>query len=69
MVANSGHVSGKSSAAALSFIVHEPKGIIEWVRDRSLFSNDLRYLIISDSEWCVLKTGWARYSLFLNRTG
>lgn len=32
------------SVVALSFIVHDPSGIIEWHRDRSLFSSRLRYL-------------------------
>ncbi len=27
-----------NSAAALSFIVHEPSGIMEWTSERSLFS-------------------------------
>jgi hypothetical protein len=31
----SGHVTGSISAAAFSFIVHEPSGIIEWQSDRS----------------------------------
>ena len=32
---NSGQVTGIISVVALSFIVHEPSGIIEWVSDRS----------------------------------
>ena len=33
---NSGQLTGIISAAALSFIVQEPKGIMEVVRERSL---------------------------------
>ena len=32
---NSGHVTGIISVVALSFIVHEPSGIIDVVSDRS----------------------------------
>ncbi len=41
---------GNISAAALSFIVQEPNGIIEVVSDRSRDSNLFRYRIISVSE-------------------
>jgi hypothetical protein len=34
--ANSGQDTGNISLAALSFIVHEPSGIIEWQSERSL---------------------------------
>ena len=46
-----GQDTGASSAAALSFIVHEPSGIIEWTSERSRFSIRFRYRIISVSVW------------------
>ncbi len=48
---NSGHVMGVNSVAALSFMVHEPSGIIPCIKDKSLFSSSLMYRIISVSEW------------------
>jgi hypothetical protein len=38
---NSGHVTGNISLVALSFIVHEPREIIEWQRERSFVSSRL----------------------------
>ena len=38
---NSGQVTGIISVVALSFMVHEPSGIIEWVSDRSRASSRL----------------------------
>lgn len=43
MLANSGQVTGIISAVALSFMVHEPRLIMDVLRDRSLFSRLLRY--------------------------
>ena len=48
---NSGHVIGIISVAALSFIVHEPSGIIDVSKPMSFRSSDFRYRIISVSEW------------------
>ena len=36
-----GHESGIISAAAFSFIVQDPRDIIAWARERSLFSSRL----------------------------
>ena len=47
---NSGHVIGSISAAAFSFIVHEPSGIIEVSRPTSLRSSRRMYRIILVSE-------------------
>ena len=41
---------GISSVAALSFMVHDPSGIMAWVKLKSLFSSFLMYRIISVSE-------------------
>ena len=56
MLPNSVQLSGSISVAALSFMVHEPSGIMLWVRDMSRLSSFLIYLIISVSEWYELKT-------------
>ena len=48
--ANAAQVMGISSVAALSFMVHDPSGIMAWVKLRSLFSSFLMYRIISVSE-------------------
>src|SRR5262252_4952125 len=58
----SGHEIGNISAVALSFIVHEPSGIIDVVNERSRDSSFLRYRSISVSVSCVLKIGCVRYS-------
>jgi hypothetical protein len=47
---NSGHVIGSISAAAFSFIVHEPSGIIDVSRPMSRLSSARMYRIISISE-------------------
>ncbi len=39
---NAGQLTGIISVVALSFMVHEPSGIIAAVSERSLFSSDLR---------------------------
>mmetsp|Transcript_12351 Transcript_12351/g.34366 ORF Transcript_12351/g.34366 Transcript_12351/m.34366 type:complete len:231 (+) Transcript_12351:1225-1917(+) len=65
MLANSPMVIGIISEVALSFMVQEPKGIIEWHKERSLASSLARYLSISCSEWYVLNTGWVKKSLVL----
>ena len=44
-------LNGNISAAAFSFIVHEPRAIIEWLRERSFLSRLLMYLIIDVSDW------------------
>ncbi len=41
-LAKPGNVTGIISAVALSFIVHEPSGIMLWTSDRSRFSSFLR---------------------------
>lgn len=43
MLANSGQVMGIISEVAFSFMVHEPRLIIDVLSDRSLFSKLLRY--------------------------
>src|SRR6266446_4023680 len=57
---NSGQETGSISTAAFSFIVQEPRGIIEVVSERSRFSSRFRYRSISVSEWNRLKTGFVR---------
>ena len=47
---------GIISDAAFSFIVQDPKEIMEWVRDRSFLSKFFIYLIKAVSEWYLLKT-------------
>jgi len=49
MEANSGHAIGSISEAALSFMVHEPSGIIDRSRAMSLACSFRRYRIISVS--------------------
>ena len=56
---------GIISDAAFNFIVHEPKEIMEWVRDKSLFSRLLIYLIKLVSEWWVLKIFVCKNLVFL----
>ncbi len=56
MRAKPGQVIGSISAAALSFIVHEPSGIIEVVSERSRASRRFNQRIISVSEWWSLNT-------------
>ena len=41
MCAHSGRVIGQSVEAAFNFIVHEPRGIIPWVSEKSRFSSFL----------------------------
>ena len=48
---------GINSVAAFNFMVHDPNGIIAWVKLRSLFSSFLMYRIISVSERYRLNTG------------
>ena len=45
------HVTGNISAVALSFIVHEPSGIIDVVSERSRASSRRMNRSISVSEW------------------
>merc|ERR1719323_712371 len=42
-----GHVTGIISVVELSFMVQDPRGIMEWTIDRSLFSSFFRYRSIS----------------------
>ena len=58
--AHSGQVTASISAVALSFIVHDPSGIMLVVSERSFDSSRRRYRSISVSEWCLLKTGCVR---------
>ena len=51
---NSGQVTGSISEAAFSFMVHEPKGIIEWQSERSRDSSRL----IKRSIWVSLRWAW-----------
>merc|ERR1719383_516984 len=51
-----GHVTGIISVVELSFMVQDPRGIMEWTIDRSLFSSFFRYRSISCSVWYLLKT-------------
>ena len=44
------YVNANNSEAAFNFIVHDPRGIIEVVSERSFLSRDFIYLIISVSE-------------------
>jgi hypothetical protein len=60
MSANSGHVIGIISDVAFSFMVHEPREIMEYVSDRSRACSLCRYRSSCVSEWCVLNTGWVR---------
>ncbi len=60
--AKAAHVIGINSVAALSFMVHDPSGIIAWVKLKSLFSRCLMYRIISVSERYRLNTGWFKYA-------
>ena len=48
--ANAAQVMGINSVAAFSFMVHDPSGIMAWVKLKSLFSKCLMYRIISVSE-------------------
>ena len=43
-------LKGSISAAALSFIVQDPREIIEWFSAKSFLSNDLMYRINAVSE-------------------
>ena len=70
-------LQGIISVVELSFMVQEPRGIMECTRETSLFSSRfmyldsrlivtvamLLYLTMSVSEWWVLKTGWVMYWL------
>ena len=60
---NCGHDTGIISAAAFSFIVHDPSGIIECASDRSRDSRRFKYRINSVSERCVRNTSWIKNSL------
>mmetsp|Transcript_34347 Transcript_34347/g.75125 ORF Transcript_34347/g.75125 Transcript_34347/m.75125 type:complete len:263 (-) Transcript_34347:1057-1845(-) len=60
MLASSGHVMGIISVDAFSFIVQDPRGIMEWQSDRSRSSRRFRYRSISCSLWYMLKMGCVR---------
>ena len=49
-------LKGSISEAAFSFMVQEPKEIMDWFNAKSLRSKDFMYRINSVSEWYVLKT-------------
>ena len=59
---NSGHVTGIISAVALSFIVHEPSGIMARSSAMSLSARRRRYRSISVSEWYRWNVGCVRKS-------
>src|ERR1700744_5333368 len=59
---NSGQVIDSISAAALSFIVHEPSGIMLRSKARSLSASARRYRIIDVSVRYRLNAGWVRNS-------
>ncbi len=59
-----GQLSGIISVVAFSFMVQDPRGIIELVRDKSLFSNCLMYRSILVSDWWVLKVACSRKVVF-----
>jgi hypothetical protein len=58
--ANSGQLMGSISAAALSFMVQEPSGIMVRSRARSLSARERSQRIIAVSERCSVNTGWVR---------
>ena len=60
MLAKPGHVIGSISAVALSFIVHEPSGIIDRSRATSLSASRRRYRSIAVSLRCSWNTGCVR---------
>ena len=60
MPANSGQVIDSISVVPLSFIVHEPSGIIERSSAMSLSESLRMYRNISVSLWCTLNTGCSR---------
>src|SRR4029078_7282380 len=60
--ANSGQVIGSISAAALSFIVHDPRGIMLRSNAISLSANERKYRIISVSVGYLVSAGWVRTS-------
>ena len=62
MLFHSVQLNGIISEAEFSFIVQDPSEIIDWVKDKSLFSKDFIYLINEVSEWYELKTGWDKIS-------
>ena len=62
MAANSGHVIGIISVVALSFIVHDPSGIIVRSSARSRSASVRRYRSICVSEWYLWNTGCVRIS-------
>jgi hypothetical protein len=51
IVEKPGQVMGAISTAALSYMVHDPKGIIVRSRARSLSTSRRKYLMSSVSEW------------------
>ena len=63
------YLQGIISVVELSFMVHEPRGIIEWTRETSLFSSRFMYRTMSVSEWWVLNTGWVMYWLVRWKVG
>src|SRR5262249_23326866 len=63
MRANAGQETGSISEVALSFIVHDPRGIIESAKDKSRDCRRGMYRNISVSDWCVLKTGCCKNGL------
>mmetsp|Transcript_33392 Transcript_33392/g.78105 ORF Transcript_33392/g.78105 Transcript_33392/m.78105 type:complete len:239 (-) Transcript_33392:222-938(-) len=56
------HVTGIISAVELSFIVHEPSGIMQCTSEMSLLASLKMYLSIWCSDWCEQKTGCAMNS-------
>ncbi len=57
---NAGQLIASISAAAFSFIVQLPSGIIVRSRARSLSARVRRYRIIDVSDRCWWNTGWVR---------
>ena len=60
--ANSGQLTGSISAAAFSFMVQEPSGIMDRSSAMSMSASRRRYRSIDVSLRCALKTGWVRNS-------
>jgi hypothetical protein len=58
--ANSGQVTATISVVALSFIVHDPSGIIPRSSAKSRSDSRRRYRSIDVSLWWVENTGWVR---------
>ena len=60
MCANSGQVMGIISLVALSFMVHEPSGIMVRSSARSLSAKARMVAQHLGFRWWVLNTGWLR---------